>query len=254
MLSRLRFALLLPLAALLSCATSAPIVAGAPTPTGDYVVLVSPTGVVPFTFIGNLTVSGNTASGVFRYNNPNSTCVSGTQDIPFTGAITNSVLTLTSGVFSNSTATLTVAVPLTTTSSGTEIASGTAVISGGSCALASSPLQLTYVPSFGQSLSGSFTGPVNGTITLSLTQSSANADGQFPVTGTVAYSGTGCNFSLTGITGLVSGYTLSLGGGTTAPNSEIAVSASATTSPINATLTVFSGLNCTTGQYSGTLH
>ncbi len=253
MLYRLRFLLLLPLAAILACASSAPIPGGGPTPTGDYVLSVSPSGVTPFNFTGNLSVQGLSVSGVLRYNNPGSTCVAASQDIPFSGTISNAVLTLTSGAFSNSIATLKIPLPLTTTSSGTEISNGTAVIAGGSCVLASSPLQVTYVPSFGQNFSGLLTGPASGTLSLSVTQSTANADGQFPVVAAVSFAGAGCNFSLSGVTGLVSGYTLSLGPGQTAPNNEVSIMASSTTSPITVSMNVFAGLNCPVGQYSGTL-
>jgi hypothetical protein len=254
MLSRLRFALFLPLVALTSCASSAPISAASPTPTGDYAFSISPAGVTPLNFSGNLNIAGTSVSGVFRYNNPAANCVSSTQDIAFSGLIVNAVLTLTSGTFSNSTATITIPLPLTSTTSGSQIAHGTAVISGGTCAVASSPLQITYIPSFGQTYSGSLTGPVDGTLALAVTESAANPDGQFPAVAVISFGGAGCNFTLTGITGIVSGYTINLGNGTTAPNNEVAVIANASTSPINVTMNVFNNLpTCQAGQYSGTI-
>ncbi len=255
MLSRLRLILLLPLAALMSCASSAPVSAANPTQSGDYVIVISPSGVTPLVFSGNLNVVGTSVSGVFRYTNPAGNCVSSAQDIPFSGSIVNSVLTLTSGTFSNGTATFTVAIPTISTTSGTQIGNGTGVISGGTCATASSPLQSTFIPTFGTTFSGTLTGPANGNLSLAVTESAANADGQFPAVAAVSFAGTSCSFNLTGITGLVSGYTLSLGNGLTAPNNEIAVTANATTSPINVSLTIFSSATtCPTGQYSGTIH
>jgi hypothetical protein len=254
MLSRLRFLLLLPLCALLACGSSSGGGSAAnPTPTGDYVFQISPSGITPFNFTGALTVQGTGVTGVLRYNNPKSTCVASSQDIPFTGSIVNGVLTLTSGTFASSVATLTIPVPLSSTTGGFEIGAGTAVITGGSCAQASSSLQLTYIPSYGASWSGALTGPVNGTLSLQITESAANSDGQFPVTAAVTYTGAPCNFTLTGITGLVSGYTMNLGAGLTAPNSEISITASETTAPVTVSMNVFSGLNCPIGTYTGTI-
>jgi hypothetical protein len=254
MLSSLRFILLLPLALLLACGSTTPISTTTPTPSGDYVFLIEPAGGTSLSFSGNLSVSGTSVSGVFRDNNPSANCVPSSQDIPFSGSILNGVLTLTSGPFSNSIATLTIPIPLTPTSSGSKIATGTAVISGGTCAVASSPLQLTYIPPLSNTLSGALTGPANGTLSLTLTESAANSDGQFPIVAAVSFSGSSCSFTLNGIAGLVSGYSLSLGGGLTPPNSEVALSGNTTTTPINISMSVLtSGLNCPSGTYTGTI-
>ena len=256
MRSRLRLTLSLPLAALLACggSTNSPSSAGNPLVTGDYVFTISPSGSAAINFTGALAVTGTSVTGVLRYSNPNAACVSATQDIGFIGSVANGALTLTSAAFSSSTATLTVQLPLSGSSGLAETAGGTAVIAGGSCALASTSLLAAYIPSYGQSYSGSLTGPVDGTLALAIAESAADADGQFPVVATITYTGTSCSFSLTPVTGLVSGYTLSLGNGTTAPNSEIAITASSTTSPINVNMSVFAGISCPIGSYAGTIH
>jgi hypothetical protein len=256
MLYRLRFTLLLPLAALLACGSTASVSGANPTPSGDYAFTIAPAGVTTLNFSGSLNVVGPSYSGVFRYNNPSANCVSNLQNIPFSGSAVNGVVTLTSGTFSGSTATITFPLPLTAITSGEDIANGTAVISGGTCAVASSPFQLTYIPPFGATWNGVLTGPVNASLALSITESPANADGQFPVVAAVNVTGATCNLALTGVTGLVSGYGLSMGGTGTGANSEVAIGASATTSPVNVTMNVFangSGVNCPIGTYIGTI-
>jgi hypothetical protein len=222
--SRLRLLLLLPLATLIACGGSTPVIGTvAYTPvTGDYVITVGVGTAGAANFNGNLTVSGTTVSGVFRYANV-AACVPATQDIPFTGTFANSVLTLTSATFSNSVATFTIKLPLSNNTVGQQLASGTSVITGGTCALASSTLQAQLVPSFNGTWAVALTNP-SATATLQVTQSAANADGQFPATGTITCAGS----SPTALTGLVSGASLQLA--TTAQGNPI-VTANYTTVP-----------------------
>ncbi len=110
MLSRLRFALLLPLAALLACGSGLPSSSTTPglalPPTGDYVLTLSPGAAGANLLPGALTVSGTRVTGAFQYNNPQApNC--GQQTIFFTGTVNNStdLATLTSSVFAGSTTT-----------------------------------------------------------------------------------------------------------------------------------------------------
>lgn len=212
MLSRLRFVLLLPVATLIACGGSSNSSSGGTnfTPAaGDYVITVGSGTASQSTFTGNLAVSGSSVSGVFRYYNPGTVCVSPSQDILFSGSFANGVITLTSTSFSNSVATLTINLPFSNNNIGQQLASGTSVITGGTCALASSTLQAQLIPAFTGSWTVTLTNPTNETATLIVQQSStATTDGQFPATGTIsciANAGT-----LTPLTGLVSGPNLAL--------------------------------------------
>jgi hypothetical protein len=242
MLSRLRFTLLLPLVALVACATSNPSTnVGGITYTpvaGNYILAVASTTAKSGYFTGNIAISGSAASGVFRFTNPGTVCVSGTQDIPFTGSFANNTLTLTSASFSNSVATLTIQLPLLTNSIGDQVANGTAVIAGGTCALASTTLQATLYPSFAGTWTIALTSPTALTETLTVTQAGPNADGQFPATGSLVYGTT------TALTGIVSGPYLNLAN----TNSTISVSANEVASPI--TVSITSG----TSGGTGTMH
>lgn len=257
MRSRLRLLFLLPLATLIACGASSgspfSTTSGGFAPvTGDYVLTIAPGTAATGTLTGALTVSGTSVTGVFQYNNIGTNCVSSGQDIPFTGSIANNVLTLTSGSFSNSIATLAIQ-QFATNNVGVNLASGTVVITGGTCALASTTLQAVAVPSFSGTWTGTLSGPVSGGISLSITQAAANADGQFPVSGTVTFGGSSCSFSVNGVSGLVRGYNLSLGSGQTPPDNEVGINASTITSPATVTLNVYAAVGCPAGSYSGTM-
>jgi hypothetical protein len=77
MLSRLRFAFLLPLVALLACGGSGSnsISVPADAATGDYVITVASGTAQASIFTGAITVAGSAVTGVFRYNNPGTICV-----------------------------------------------------------------------------------------------------------------------------------------------------------------------------------
>jgi hypothetical protein len=201
MLPRVRFLVLLPLAALLACGSTTPAsnLAYAPV-SGDYVITVAPSTANASQLNGDLVIQGTSISGIFRYYNPGTICVSGAQDIPFTGSVVNSVMTLTSGSFSGSVATLTIPLPLGTNNVGAQVASGTAAIAGGTCALASTTLQIEYIPSYTAAWTIAFTSPSNSTGSLTVVESAtADADGQFPATGTLTLpGGNGLPILLTG--------------------------------------------------------
>jgi hypothetical protein len=230
MLSRLRFTLLLPLLALVACATSAPPVTGTSfTPVaGDYVLVVAAGTAGAGYFTGNIVVSGSTVSGVFRYTNPGTVCVSGAQDIPFSGSFSGTTLTLTSTSFSNSIAALTVQLPLITNNIGAQVANGTAVISGGTCALASTSLQATLYPSFAGTWTITLTNPNALTETLNVTQSAtADGDGQFLANGILISNGV-----TTSLSGIVSGQFLNLANN----GSTVTLSANASASPVSVSI------------------
>jgi hypothetical protein len=261
MLSRLRFTLLLPLAALLACASGSTPTVTNPSYTpvgGDYAITVGSGTAHASIFSGDLAVSGSTVTGVFRYYNPGTVCVSGSQDIPFTGTFTNNTLTLTSATFSSSVATLTIQLPLSTNTSGTEVANGTAVITGGTCVLASTTAQAQLIPSFAGTWSGTLTGPASGSASVVLTQGAADADGQFPVTGAISFTSStssACNFSIpisAPAPGLVSGTTLNVANA----NSTITITANAAVTPVLFTVTLNqTGTNQSSclGSYAGAL-
>jgi hypothetical protein len=265
MLARLRAILLLPLAALVACGnvttattTTTTGITYAAT-SGDYVITVAPGTANASTFTGNLNVVGTSISGVFRYNNPGKVCVSGTQDIAFTGSTVNGIITLTSAAFASSVATLTIALPLGTNSSGQQLASGTALITGGACALASTTAQTQFIPSFAGTWNSTLTGPATGAASVVLTEAGADADGQFPATAAISFSSstsTACNFSVpiaAPISGLVSGAVLQAQDSTTSPTITLTANASVTPITVSVTTSVPSGNSACGGTYTGTL-
>jgi len=261
MLSRLRFTLFLPLAVLLGCASvpTPPVTGSSYTPIGgDYVITVAAGTANASIFTGDLAVAGSTVSGVLRYNNPGKICVPGSQDIAFSGNFGNNVLTLTSAAFVSSVATLTINLPLGGNSSGQQVASGTAVITGGTCALASTTAQALYLPSLAGTWSGTVAGPSSGSASVVLTESPADADGQFPITGAVSFTSStqsACNFSIpvsSPVSGLISGGNIEFANA----SSTISVTGNATVNPatfdISLNLPAPAPSNCN-GDYVGTL-
>jgi hypothetical protein len=244
MRSRLRFTLLLPITALLACATSSTPTVTNPSYTpvgGDYVITVAAGTASASTFSGDLAVSGSS--------------VSGSQDIPFTGTFANSTLTLTSSPFSSSVATINITLPLGTNTSGAQVASGTAVITGGTCALASTNAQAQLIPSFAGTWSGTLNGPVSGTASIVLTESAANSDGEFPATGGVTFTSQAssqCNFSVpisAPMSGLVSGSTLQVANSA----NTISITANAASGPVTFSVGYNTGSSACQGTYTGTL-
>ena len=133
MKTALRSLLLLPLAALIACGTSAPAVGGIAPISGDYVLNVNPVaGGAATSFSGNLYISGTGVSGSFVYGNGNSAC--NAQSFPVTGTINTAgtLMTLSSSAFAGSlsgnTVSLTLQLPLITYSDYTYNTTGTAQI------------------------------------------------------------------------------------------------------------------------------
>jgi hypothetical protein len=259
----LRSLLLLPLAALIACGSSAPAVGGIAPASGDYFLSVAPvSGSAASSFSGNLYISGTSVSGSFIYTNANSSCTG--QSFPVTGTInsTGTLMSLSSSAFAGSlsgnTATITLQLPLIAYTSNNYSTTGTAQIaagtSGTNCALASSTLTAQYLQPFTGSWIGSVTGPVSGTstvtgsVTLIVSEAipqtlatSTSAAGLIPTTGSLA--------------GQVSGYTLQLNQVVSAPRSPVIVSASETTSPVtfNFLIPSSASVTCPAGAYSGTI-
>ncbi|MDR3745979.1 MAG: hypothetical protein P4K80_07620 [Acidobacteriaceae bacterium] len=270
MLSKLRILLLLPVAALLACGSSSSLSGGSyPFSTGDYVLNVTPVaGGVATSFTGALLATGAQVTGNLQYNNPNSSCNG--QGVAVVGSIntTSGILTLTSAAFSGSTATITIQLPMTFYSNGVTSASGTAVIAGGSCSLASTTLTAVTVPTFDELWTGAITsGPSTGTVSLSVnapfttttsnaTVLNASANGAFYATGSLTLNGSNCSAttSLGNLTGLVSGYGLTLNAYDSSSNLVATITANSSTTPANVSINLISGkLGCPTGSYAGTI-
>ena len=208
MRSHLRILLLLPIAAILGCGAS-PTQSSPTSPnlSGDWIALAAPTpiGTAPTMlptpiadFIGALQFTGTAAAGTFRafdstYPNP---CVSPTQDLPVTGTLdAANHLTLTLPI-SGGTATITATLPQNPQA----FTIGNWQIVGGACAMPATAIAIVqFAP-----VTGTYTGvlnvidftthlPVPGsatTVSAALVQSTTpNADGQFPLTGTVTATG-----------------------------------------------------------------
>ncbi len=176
--------------------------------------------------VGSLTSQGSNVSGIFRLANlslPNTCGIPLQQVVTVSGSIDFSRnLTLKSVPFGGSTLSMQFVVPpaLTVVGSGASLTglTGTIAITGGTCTFASSTaFGAEIVP-----VTGIFAGPLTanpylttppiaaGTATLALTQAAIpQSDGQFPVTGTLSFSGGGCASS-TPLTGTVSGTQLTL--------------------------------------------
>jgi len=274
----LRSLLLLPLAALIACGSSAPAVGGIAPTSGDYFLSVAPvSGSAANSFSGNLYISGTSVSGSFIYTNANSSCTG--QSFPVTGTINSAgtLMSLSSSAFAGSlsgnTATITLQLPLIAYTSNNYSTTGTAQIaagaSGTNCALASSTLTAQYLQPFTGSWIGSVTGPVSGTstvtgsVTLIVSEAipqtlatSTSAAGLIPTTGSLAFNGPSCSFSTAiALSGQVSGYTLQLNQVVSAPQSPVIVSASETTSPVtfNFLIPSSASVTCPAGSYSGTI-
>jgi hypothetical protein len=237
--------LLLPLVAALGCGSNTPTVVILP-PSGDWVLNVAPqTGSASY-FSGYLSIQSSGVSGVLRYYNPGTVCVASSQAIPVTGTIdaAGSTMTLTTSAFAGgSVATLTVRLPLISTTI-PNYAFGSAQITGGSCALASSSLTANYI-SYTGTFTGTLTGSATGQVALTVGTPTNNGDGTLAVgSASISFSSPTCNFSsASALSGTVSGYSMQLSNGT------INVMASASSSPVS--LSVTGGC---TGTLAGTVN
>ncbi len=202
---------------------------------------------------GALSGHGATVTGIFRAGG----CISSAQDIHFTGSEDSSgVLTLTSSDLPNNVAILTATV--STLSSGYTSANAKLAATGsGPCAMNSSFLLGTEY----QPLAGAFTGTLNSTtgttatLTANLTQAAANADGQFPESGTLTLVTPKCTEAFT-LAGTATGPTLSATLKSSSGEAAIAVVGLATAAPqanLPIIITVASS-TCSSGDFSGTLN
>jgi hypothetical protein len=206
MLSKRRFTLLLPLAALLACGSN-------PTPpksnpstfnlSGDWLALAPypvgtqtlPTPIADF--MGALQFSGSSVTGTVRALSPTfpNPCVSALQDLTVTGTVdasNNLVLTIP---ISGGTAAINAAVQ-----DSYAYFNGSWQITGGACAMGSTQITLAHFAPITGTYAGTFNILDLSTLTIEpgtataiaavLTQSTTpNADGQFPVTGTITATG-----------------------------------------------------------------
>jgi hypothetical protein len=205
----LRFTLLIPLAAILGCGvTPTPATTTSPSLSlsGNWMAIAPATPSTPpitlptpiAEFTGALQFSGNAVTGTLRAFDPEfpNQCVSMTQDLPVSGTLdASNKLTLVVPI-SGGTATITA----TLGTNSETYTNGTWQIVGGACAMPVTSIVIAhYAP-----VTGTYTGTLNtfdittltivpGTatsITAVLTQSTApNADGQFPLTGTIIATG-----------------------------------------------------------------
>ena len=233
MRNRVHFLVLCGLMPLNGCVVGSLLNSLSPVPdlSGNWQI-VSTSGSKPTTpppglvLVGSLSSQGSNVTGLFRLANLTLPYACGTplqQVVAVSGSIDSSRnLTLTSVPFSGSTLTMKFIVPLSIGPVGAGASltplAGTVAITGGTCTFASS----TAIGSEIVSITGTFAGPLTastylanppiptGTASLSLAQAaSSQIDGQFPVTGTLKFTGGTCTSS-TPLAGTVSGTELTL--------------------------------------------
>ena len=239
MFSKLRFTMLFPLAALLGCGVNPTPPSSSPAtfdlsgdwlamaPAGPGLPLTLPTPVAEFS--GALQFNGNAVTGTFRalatnYPNP---CVSILQDLQVTGTLdASNNLSLTIPI---SGGTATIAAPLQ--NAYTYFNNGTWQITGGACAMASTQITMAHIAPVTGTYSGTFNvlnlttvtiepGTAT-TITAVLAQSTTpNADGQFPLTGTITATGA-CSGTFPLVNEVVSGGSITLSPPLTGSSTEI---------------------------------
>lgn len=275
MLTRLRFALLIPLVALLACAvptttTSNPI----PPVSGDWenwqiqvgaAITSPPAGLY---FVGAVQVQGTQSNAVFTtsgFGGPSPG--TGTQVLDFSGTYSSS-----SGAVALYPA---VGGPFAYAIGFNEPSVSNTVIPVGIVSGCVYPLNYTGVeclaliainPAVGvqiASLTGTYAGTLtaanapklSGTATLILTQSATpNSSGQFPLSGTIAFPA-GSGFGTVPLAGTVSGEGIALSDPSAAPNSpsiNFIGSADPVASQISVSPLTYSGAG-TTATYTGTL-
>jgi hypothetical protein len=251
-----RIALLMPVAAMVACGSGS---APPNSVTGTYLSLngnweaIGTSGIPPAlttpiaAFMGALQSSGGVVTGTLRafdasnFLNP---CVPYTQGLAATGTLSSSGNLVLTVPISGGTATITA----TFGSNLQTFTQGTWQISGGACAMPSTsmainqfaPVTGTYVGTLTSSL-GSPT--VSSTITAVLTQSSTpNAEGQFPLTGTVTSSGV-CNGTRPLVAEVVSGNGIFTSGSYVVPGTSVEGSILPTATSIQAVVGIVD-LNC----------
>jgi hypothetical protein len=202
------FALLTPLTLLAGCNVSTSY--ATQDLTGNWTMAISdPPAPLPqiSSFAGALAGKGQNVTGTLRA--VAGTGVSPTFDINFTGSQTaDGKLTLTSTNLPNNTVTISGTV---SAGYGYNQFMGSLTISGsGACASTNSALLGAELPNIAGTYTGSLSATTGGSVSASatLTESVANADGQFPIGGTITVTGNTCANTFS-TTGLVSGASLS---------------------------------------------
>jgi hypothetical protein len=216
-------------------------------------------GPFPITsFTGAMAGSGQNVTAVFRASG---SCVSPTQDIQFTGSQTaDGTLTLTSTNLPNNSATLSAKLTgiMPAANPPAFFLGSLAVTGSGPCAMGSITLE---GPEFAP-LTGIYIGPItssSGTtanFTVTLAQSAANPDGEFPESGTITVAGPTCTNTYS-LTGLVTGSTYSA---ILTPISGPPFAATLTTNPMDEAATnllslsiTIPGTGCNAGTFTGNL-
>lgn len=204
-------------------------------------------------FVGAIANSGSTFGATFRLVSSNG-CVAPTADVVFTGTMSSSgQITLTSTTLANNPISITWLDDPTQSSNGI----GTYTISGsGPCATAATQfVSDAYSPVTG-TYTGTFTSATGApaTVTATLAQGAANADGQFPESGSLTLSTATCTNNFT-VGGTVTGPTLSV---VFNPSSPAGLGGFVAVLPDHVlTLQIPSGINvigaCNPGAYTGVL-
>ena|GEM_PF-2021766 len=215
---------------LVMTACGMPATISTPTPaaqdvTGNWQIQSIPTGPSGSTptsgilLLGALKSQGSQVSGTLRFADlmiPNN-CGTPLAPLTFTGSVDAAKnLTLTSSSIPGSS--ITVQLPLAVAVSG--FSTGTLAITGNACNFASAPAIGAQIPSVTGTFSGTVSQvgqlgtlpapPPTATASFVLNQSaSPDADGQFPVTGSISITTPTCT-GTTSMTGLVSGSVVSL--------------------------------------------
>lgn len=162
--------------------TSAPV-------TGNWQISVNSTAFpgTPGVLVGNLTSSGTAVSGVFHISG--SSCYDFSTDVPMSGSINGSAVTLTSAPVSSQV----ISTTLTASPDGSSI-SGKYSIAGGCATGDQGTVSGVRVPSFSGTWTGTFTSSSGQAISASatLTQGTAGADGLIPITGSVQFTNSSC--------------------------------------------------------------
>jgi hypothetical protein len=177
---------------------------------GNWNVNASSTAAPGNSFIvgGNLTQSGSSISGVMHI--VNSACFDLTTDVPVSGSVSGQTVTISSAAILGQVVTVSANATSATALTGTYAVTGTGCAAGDK-----GTISANLVPSVTGSWHGTFTSTVSpGTTinaTANLTQSpTANADGFFPVTGTVTFTGSPCFTSGTIVQSIAAGSVLGL--------------------------------------------
>lgn len=221
-----RLLLLFPLAALLACGSSATLPPSSTTAanfSGNWEVLISPLN-SPSTildFTGDLQSNGSTVTGTFRTLSSTplgGNCPSITTDLAVTGTLdASNNLTLNIPI-SGGTATITATLPQnpqTFTPSSLQIV-------GGTCSMpATDMFIIQFAPvtgTYAGTLTTSGTPATSATVSAVLTQSTTpNADGQFPLTGTLTIQGP-CSVTLPLLPEAVTGNVINITSGRVSNN------------------------------------